>query len=50
MLLLSSFSSDAELDGTGFGNFFCSGSGGVFGRLFPNCSGEESVFAIDGCD
>ena len=24
--------------------------GMFFGRLFPYCSGEESVFGIDGCD
>ena len=38
-----------ELDGTGFGSFFCSGSEDVFGRLLPNCVGVESASGIDGC-
>ena len=38
-----------ELDGTGFGSFFCSGSEDVFGKLLPNCVGVESASGIDGC-
>ena len=44
-----SFSSDVELDGIGFGSFFCSVSDDDFGRLLPDCVGVESASGIDGC-
>ena len=46
--ILSSFSSDVELNGTGLGSFFYSGSEGVFGRLLPNCICVESDHGADG--
>ena len=38
-----SFSSEVELDGIGFGSFFCSGNEDVFGRLLPNCVVVEHI-------
>ena len=44
----SSFSSDVELGGNGFGSFLCSGNEDVSGTVYPHCPGVESDCGTNG--